>query len=43
MECEQVAAVTASEVRNNLKKMAKKKAKDHHGIVVEMLQQGGII
>ena len=43
MGCEQIAAVTAVEVRTCSKKIAKKKAKDHHGIVVEMLQQAGNI
>eukprot|EP00973_Karenia_brevis_P015970 2183250-Karenia_brevis.AAC.1 len=40
-ETKAVAAFTAQEVEDQLKKMAKNKAADNHGIVVEMLQLGG--
>ena len=33
-------AMTSGEIRKQLKKMAKHKAADHKGLVVEMLQEG---
>ena len=36
-----MVSITPDEIGRALKKMAKRKAADHKGIVIEMLQQGG--
>ena len=40
-ECDKVPAFTADEVEKAVMKLAKKKAGDQHGIVAEILHQGG--
>ena len=41
VDCDTIPKVTAEEIKQQLQKMAKRKAGDARGIVIEMIQKGG--